>query len=226
MDQLKPNHERAKYAINIIWVVTAIEIISIISTFFQYRLLTIIANGGEYTVETATASDLRQLFILIMNILVSIISAITFIQWFRRAYFNLHVKVNNLSYSEGWAAGCWFVPILNLYLPYQIMKKLYLETINILKEKNEYFQNTYTPTFVNVWWTVWILIRIFAFVRLFVDNNNSIDGLINITIASIISSFLSILLAIITIKVIKDYSKLEIQLFELNDKDVYEETNN
>ncbi len=55
--------------------------------------------------------------------------------WFRRAYFNLHQKVSYLSHSEGWAAGSWFVPIVNLYRPYQIMKEIYVETKELFTKR-------------------------------------------------------------------------------------------
>ncbi|TRX16514.1 DUF4328 domain-containing protein [Flavobacterium franklandianum] len=99
--------------------------ISLVSSHFQYDLLKMTENGGEISAESVTSNDNREQAIGIIQIVVFILSAITFIQWFRLAYFNLHLRVNRLSYSDGWAAGCWFMPIVNLFRPYQIMKKLF-----------------------------------------------------------------------------------------------------
>lgn len=49
MGKLKPNGQRAKNAITLIWIVLALEIVSLISGYFQYDLLQTAANSGEYT---------------------------------------------------------------------------------------------------------------------------------------------------------------------------------
>jgi len=95
----------------------------------HYDLLQTVANGGLIYNKTATKAFFKiELILCTIYFIFYSISVITFIMWFRRAYFNLHQKVNHLSYSEGWAAGSWFVPIINLYRPYQIMKEIYIET--------------------------------------------------------------------------------------------------
>jgi len=86
--------------------------------------------------EAAESNDLRQLVIAIISMVVALISAVTFIMWFRRAYFNLHSRVSKLSFTEGWAAGAWFVPIVNLGRPLNIMQELYNKTAALLKEKD------------------------------------------------------------------------------------------
>ena len=86
MENLKPNGQRAKYVITLIWIVLALEIVSLISGYFQYDLLQTAANGGEISAETATANDTREQIIGIVYLIAYIISAVTFIQWFRRAF--------------------------------------------------------------------------------------------------------------------------------------------
>jgi len=137
MEHLRPNEQRAKSAIVLIWIVLAFEIISFISSYIQYDLLQTAANGGQISMEYATANDTRERIVGITSMIVYIISAITFIQWFRRAYYNLHLRAELLSYTEGWAAGSWFVPIVNLIRPYRIMTELYEETNELLVKKVE-----------------------------------------------------------------------------------------
>jgi len=128
MQDLKPNEQRSQNAILLIWIALAMNCISLVSSYFQYDLLQTAANGGEISAEAVTSNDNREQAIGIIQIIVFVVSAITFIQWFRRAYFNLHLRVNRLSQTEGWAAGCWFVPIVNLFRPYQIMKEMFQAT--------------------------------------------------------------------------------------------------
>ncbi len=46
MKNLKPNEQRAKNAIVLIWVVLAVEMVVLISDYFQYELLQTAAKGG------------------------------------------------------------------------------------------------------------------------------------------------------------------------------------
>jgi hypothetical protein len=220
MENLRPNGQRAKNAITLIWIVLALEIISLISGYFQYDLLQTVANGGEISMETATANDSREQMIGIIYMIAYVISAITFIQWFRRAYFNLHLRVNHLSQTEGWAAGSWFVPIVSLYRPYQIMKELYQETKELLIKKGFSVNDNFTADSLGWWWTLWIINNIIGqFVFRYSMKAESIDELTTSTIASMVGSIIGIPLALITVKVIKDYSNVEPLLTEIKDEE-------
>jgi hypothetical protein len=220
MENLKPNGQRAKIAIMLLWIVLTVEIISLLSDYLQYDLLQTVANGGQITTETATDNDLRQKIIGIIYLILYVISGITFIRWFRRAYYNLHLKAETLSFTEGWAAGCWFVPIISLYRPYQIMKELYQETQTLLSKNDEnYVQNLNTNS-IGWWWALWIIASFLGqFIFRYSLKAETIDELITTTVASIAASIIGIPLAIITVKVIKDYAEIEALLYELKDED-------
>jgi len=224
MENLKPNGQRAKNAITLIWIVLALDIVSLISGYFQYDLLQTAANGGKISIETAIANDTREQIIGIIHFIAFVISAVTFIQWFRRAYYNLHLRVNHLSHTEGWAAGSWFVPIVNLYRPYQIMKELYQETKELLTKKGLSINENFTTGYLGWWWTLWIINKIIGqFVFNYSMKAESIDEWTIITVASMVGNVVGIPLALITVKVIKDYSKVELLLREIKDE---EETTN
>ena len=218
MENLKPNGQRAQAAITLIWIVLALEIVSLLSGYFQYDLLQTAAKGGEVSSERATSNDIREQMIGIFYLIASVISGVFFIQWFRRAYFNLHLRVNRLSYEEGWAAGSWFVPIVNLYRPYQIMKELYQETKELLIKKGLINNELITTNSLGWWWAFWIANSIIGqFIFRYSLKAETIDELSVSTVASMASNILGIPLALITIKVIKSYSSVEPMLSELND---------
>lgn len=100
MQELKPNEQRSQNAMILIWIALAMNCISLVSSYFQYDLLQTAANGGEIATEAVTSNDNREQAIGIIQLIVFVVSAITFIQWFRRAYFNLHLRVNRLSHTQ------------------------------------------------------------------------------------------------------------------------------
>jgi hypothetical protein len=210
MQDLKPNEQRSQIAILLIWIALVMNCISLISSYFQYVLLKAAANGETISIEYAASNDYREQAIGVIQIIVFVISAITFIQWFRRAYFNLHLRVNHLSETEGWAAGCWFVPIMNFYKPYQIMKEMFQATHFFLKRNDVHTREHLSTSSLSLWWTFWIIDRFVGqFVFKYSLTAETIEELTTTTIGQIISNGIGIILAIITVNVIKEYSSLE-----------------
>jgi len=217
---LKPNDNRAKNTITWIYIVLALEIVALISSLFQYSMLQVIASGNYVSEEATNANDIREGIIAFAYLIAWIVSAIVFIKWFRQAYFNLHKKVSNLSYTEGWAIASWFVPILCLYRPYRIMNDLYVETKKLLMKKGVLNEESITTHSLSLWWTLWI-ISTFIGNALFRHSlkAETTEQLINNTIGYIISYIIDIPLCLITIKVIKDYSKVEPLLLNIADEE-------
>jgi hypothetical protein len=223
MENLKPNTKRARTAILLILIVLAVNIISFISNFQQYILLQSIAKGVEVSIETANANDSRASIIAIIDVIVNIISGVTFILWFRRAYFNLHQKTDNLLHTEGWAAGCWFVPVLNFYRPFQIMKELFQRTKELLQINGVIVKPKLSIWILRCWWTLWIIEIIFAKASLRLSTKaESIDQLISTTAGDMVVNIIGLPLALITIKIIHDYSKVEPMLYEIKELDTVE----
>lgn len=217
---MRPNNKRAKQAVLLIWIVLFLEIISLYSGYLQHSLLQTIGNGGEISTETATANDTREQIIGILYMIGFIISAVTFIRWFRRAYYNLHQNINYLGHSENWAAISWFIPFVNLYRPFQIMREIYLESKELLIKKGIGINQKFNSLILGFWWTLWIINNLIGqYVFRATMNAESINDYISSTMASMVGNIIGIPLALITIKIIKDYSIVESQLFDHVEKE-------
>jgi hypothetical protein len=149
-----------------------------------------------------------------------LLSIITFIQWFRRAYYNLHQKVAALSHAEGWAAGSWFVPIINFYRPCRIMTELYRKSREVLKQGGVVNINPGTSA-VDWWWPLWILsVIIERFVSRFSMKAETVDELIAGTVGEMVLNMIAVALVVITVKVIKDYARVEPLLHGVEEEEV------
>lgn len=211
---IRPNKKRAEIAQLLIWIVMIIDIISIYSSYLQYNLLELLQNNDSVSDQMLNSNDTREQIIGIVYLIVFIVSAITFIQWFRRAYYNLNIRTK-CNHSEGWAAGSWFVPIISLYRPYQIMKEMWMETTKIIKSKsNDYVEDS--TLIIGIWWTLWIISNFIGnYVLKSAFKAETIENFLNSTIADIIISIIGIPLAILTVMIIKSYSLKEEKLEEL-----------
>lgn len=213
---LKYNGTRAKIVIIALWVMAALELVGLFSSYMQYKLLTDMRDIGVWEDSDVDANDLREVIVATIYIVGFLITAIFFIMWFRRAYSNLHKRVDQLRFEPGWAAGAWFVPILNFFRPYQIMMELYTEGRNYLRENQVIIKSNFSTFTVAVWWILWAVNSMVEQVAFRMSRNaESLDELINVTSVSMVSFIMGVPVAFLAIKVVKDYSKVESLIYNL-----------
>ncbi len=86
-------------------------------------------------------------------------TVVLFAMWMYRSYKNLlDMDIRGLAYSPGWAAGAFFVPILNLYRPCQITQEMWrASTPDLDEDKPRSWRNASGSAIVGFWWTFWII---------------------------------------------------------------------
>jgi hypothetical protein len=165
-------------------------------------------QNGNYTQEEATANDVRHQTIAYANIAVYIVCMLFFILWFRRAYNNLNLSQQAYTkYAEGWAAGAWFVPFLNLVRPYFIMGEIWEKT----QEATHNLISLKSSKIVGWWWVIWIINNIGTnFINRYFKESN-VEELMTSTIASLIFSSIELIALVLLIVIMKN-----VMVFERN----------
>jgi hypothetical protein len=210
MAEIRPNSQRSKDAITLIWIVLGISIISFVSSYYQLDLLNRINFDSSITDDTLNANDNRERFIAILYTTAFFISSIKFIQWFRRAHFNLNLKTDSLSYDENKVKWCWFNPLYSFYMPYRIMKEMHFKLTELLKNNNIAFEENLSKSNINTWWALWIIDLFWSkYSNKFSQKATTLSELIDATTLDMIGSVIVIILSFVTIKMIRDYTKLE-----------------
>ena len=154
-----------------------------------------------------------------MTLALYITSVVTFIRWFRRAYFNLHSRTVTPLYDEGWAAGAWFVPILNLFRPYKIMQEIDEET-SLLISKRTQEPVKKDNVLIGSWWALWIIAGIVGrYIFRIGLRAETLEDLMQSTKADMVGILIDTPLAILAILVIRAVSKKELQLEALEKKE-------
>lgn len=215
---LKPNAERSNRLIIVLWIYTGFQLFTSISDILQYFLLQDIQKG-TFQMEDVNANDFRQSIVGILMLLFYIGTAIFFIQWFRRAYYNIHQLSKDCSYTEGWAAGAWFVPFVNLARPYTIMKEMVSIAENLLIKHGHVEEDASRKRSVGIWWTLWIIISIISNANSRIQTKSeSIDVIMTTTLIDVVLAWSFIPLTYFTVKMIKKYAELEKYLPYLSEK--------
>lgn len=215
-EPLKDNSSRAKMSINLSWATIILAVLSIVAGYFQLELLENARDGVLISEEEASINDLRVGFIGIAQAVVGISFLVVFLGWVRRAYGNLHrTGIDYLSHSEKMAVWYFFIPIANLYKPYQTIKEIIVETRHKVREFDFSISASPRLSILNVWWGVWIVRNIIGriLIKVVLRDNETIEQLISSTQIYIISDFVDIIAYILIIYLIKQIASDEDILF-------------
>lgn len=131
--------------------------IAIVSTIFEYRLLVAMQEGNfeseEAILSAAEANDLRQLVIGFTQMSVAIAIGILSVIWLYRGNANVRaLGATGLKFSPGWMVGWYFVPIANLWKPYQGMKELWQASTN-----QKAWPGSFVPSVLGWWWAFFLI---------------------------------------------------------------------
>ena len=85
---------------------------------------------------------------------VYIITAIIFLDWVKRVNTNLRaLSGEEMRFTPGWSIGWYFVPFMNIYKPYQVMKELW---------RVVHKQEIQSDFVVSCWWFFCVFAAIFG----------------------------------------------------------------
>jgi hypothetical protein len=139
----------------------------------------------------------------IATVAVYIATAIAFLMWLYRSSNNVAAFGKRTQHSSGWAVGSFFVPIMNLFVPYQATKDIW--TKSGPAEAGTLSFATSPPGFFAAWWGFWISSNIASniYIRLTLA-----DAPVEASsIVGIFSELLSIAAAAFAIKVVRDIDR-------------------
>jgi hypothetical protein len=108
--------------------------------------------------------DLAQGVPALLYIVALAVTIVAFCMWLHRLYRNLPaLGASGLRYSPRWAVGAWFIPILNLWRPYQIVREAWQQ----LAPAGQAWD------LLKVWWGLWLISN---YVDNFVVRQNFVNG--------------------------------------------------
>lgn len=107
-----------------------------------------------------------EFMVLMIQIAVYFVTGLVFMIWVYRAFRNLpSLGVHNPRFSPGWAVGWFFVPILNLVRPYEVMQALWRDSNPDVGISDRFFEQhkgrleTYSSKtrLIGLWWAFVII---------------------------------------------------------------------
>lgn len=96
------------------------------------------------------------LLLAILNFFIYLATVVFFLMWLHRSYSNLKAfnPWNRLDYSAGWAVGSFFIPFVNLVVPYRAVREVWQKSW----PADEALLSAPTPpASFPLWWLFWVL---------------------------------------------------------------------
>lgn len=193
-----------------LYVQIIVAVVSIISGYLEYELLSDYQNGvytsQEKAIADGEASDQRQGIVGIVYLVVFVISGFLILRWIHRANYNARqLGAENMEFTPGWSIGYYFIPILTLWKPYQAMKEIWKAS-----KSPSNWESQNTSGIVPMWWTLWLISNLLgqAIFR-FSKHAEELNELMNLNIVTQISNVLNIPLALVLLAIVSNIQNMQ-----------------
>lgn len=155
---LKNNLARSKWAVVVLQITMVAIIISFLNSLFQLYVIKDLNTDNKLSMNIVEYSDALEVAVPFLSLIVLIPTAIVFLNWFRRAYGNLHrLKVKNLQHTELHSVWAFIVPIISLWRPLIIAKEIDLETKKEAHDESERYLGYQSNPIIGWWWAFFII---------------------------------------------------------------------
>jgi Domain of unknown function (DUF4328) len=152
-------HSLAQWVLIFILLGMLMHLIAIGSDYSQIQFILKVKAGDTISPGTANANDRRQQTIGSLQLLVLLPTYLLCLLWIHRVHRNLlALGARRLRFTPGWAVGWWFVPIMNWFRPYQVMKEIWKASDPEVKlSDSSSWQTATTPRVMPWWWALFLV---------------------------------------------------------------------
>ena len=126
-------------------------------------------------------------------------------RWIYLTNANAHVLSSDMTMRPGWAVGWFFVPLANLFMPYQGVKETWRES-HEAAGRYEDMDSSLLP----LWWGLWIATNIIANLTFMLDGGTTGDGLEGARYADLLSSALNMPLCLVLIRLMERLARVQL----------------
>lgn len=151
-------------------LLATVSLFAAVSSWLELELLRGMLSGATVTDDQLLANDSRQGVAGLIELGAYLFSSIAFLQWTYWGTRNAHaLGMRRPDFSPAWAVGWHFVPILNLWKPYQALR----DTFRGSHPRYNRWMSAPHPRLLGVWWALWLITAWMdnASFRLFVRND-------------------------------------------------------
>ncbi len=203
--QFKSVNKRTKWVFWIFVTLVILNVGALVSGYAQAELLNRAISGETITWAEATSNDGRQALIGFAQLALYIAAGIAFLMWIYRAHRNLpSLQAANLRFTPGWAVGWFFIPIMNLFRPYQVVSEIWkASNPKVDTTDGTSWKSVATSPIVGWWWAFYLISSFVANIALrTVFSGQEIPDLLTSTYAYMVSDAIDVVHILIAISMV------------------------
>ena len=191
----------------LLWVGMAVACVALVDDVVEF----VQVQKGQVTPDQLTSSDPIQGILTLLQSGLGVVTAITFLKWVYRAYKNVRgFGAEGLRFSPGWAVGYYFVPVLSLFRPVQVMSEIWRASYD---PRN--WSRSAGTWLIATWWTLFLLYSGVTQVSLQIGIQASTNDQWTLAaLFAILGDFFSLPLSIVLLRLVTEIYKRQKELVE------------
>jgi len=152
-----PLERRARAAIICFWVfIAASALLALGLILARSQGMNLYTEDDDLEFENAADAAAGVLVTVggVVSVIDLLVCIIVFLMWLYRARANLPaLGVSDARWSPGWAIGWWFIPIMSLFRPYQLVKEVWQASDPMTSPG---WRSNAPPVFFGWWWALYL----------------------------------------------------------------------
>lgn len=158
-DAFSSGRSLARWTVALLIAQAVAGLAAILSDINQIGLVSAVVRGRFVSAGQLLSSDTLAHAVSTVATPLLLATGVLFCLWTYRAHRNLPaLGAAGLEHTPGWAAGSFFVPIINLYRPFQVMREIWKASDPSIPEGDANAWRTMASTAaLGWWWACWLL---------------------------------------------------------------------
>ncbi len=159
----RPTRSLTRWVIALLVVQIVLNLVAMVLDGLEIGLISRALRGGVVSEAELGSNAIQQAFVGITQTLVFLVTAVLFLIWMYRSHRNLSaLGAEGLRFRGGWVVGYWFIPVLNLYRPYQVMREIWQGSDPSVLEAGEQWRTVPSSALLGWWWAMWLASSVFG----------------------------------------------------------------
>ena len=212
------------WVVRILWLHMFIAAFAVVVNALEFDFFKDIENQSFQTEEELIIAgnliDQLHVVAFISFLITFILGGIVIFKWIYRSNINAGLLgAKDMKFSPGWSVGWFFIPVVNLWKPFQAMQEIYNASLNPANWKD-----LGKPKIVLQWWGLWMISNsLNQFNNKKAEKAETISELINVNLLNQAGEILWIILCVTFLSLVKKISKSQLENFSLQESENHPE---
>ena len=208
------------WVVRFLWLHMFIAAFAVVVNALEFDFFKDIENQSFQTEEELIIAgnliDQLHVVAFISFLITFILGGIVIFKWIYRSNINAGLLgAKDMKFSPGWSVGWFFIPVVNLWKPFQAMQEIYNASLNPANWKD-----LGKPKIVLQWWGLWMISNsLNQFNNKKAEKAETISELINVNLLNQAGEILWIILCVTFLSLVKKISKSQLENFSLQESE-------